>query len=53
MNELEAQLLGGAIVATVIVAVLGWVIIRIINVFLSNYAWEAGKKSHKYRGILK
>ena len=53
MNELEAQLLGGAIVATVIVAVLGWVIIRIINLLLSEKAWQDGKKSHKYKHILK
>ena len=53
MNELETELVKGGALAIVIVLLLGSVIIRFITAYLSNYAWEAGKKSHKYQGILK
>lgn len=53
MNELETQLIIGAIVAIPIVIALGWALSAIVMSVASNYAWESRKNSYKYEHILK
>lgn len=53
MTPLEQQLIIGACIALPIVIGLTWAISSVVMVINGDAAWEARKKSHKYRNILK